>query len=193
MSAPVKFIVVLMAVAFIGSIVIAYALPTRNTFPVSQQNNTISITPPHYIQNTPYYDPKIKDSMTEEEREEAADKDFSRLKGNTMYIAIKDHNDTEQYGYATITPNGKGVIVSIHTENSEPPLEVNQPAVIYQGTCEKKGAEYISLPPVLNGRSDSHLQLSFDDFIKQKPLALYIYRNEVINTEYNSCGDLPVK
>jgi hypothetical protein len=178
----------IMVILLVAGSVLVHNDQSKNSLRLAAQ-----ATPPQYVPNTPYYDMQAKAGKSDEELEEAAERDVSRMNGNAMYVAIKDHNHTEQFGFADIIPGKDGTQISIHTENSEPPLEVNQPTIIYHGTCVKHGEELMQLSPTRDGHSETAVPISITELQKQLPLAIYIYRNEGSLNEYNACGDFPVK
>lgn len=147
---------------------------------------------PAYVPNTPYRSPGIEQT-DEDAREEAAEKDSSRMIGEDMHVALKAYGETSQFGFATISMTQQGLQVDIHTEDSEPPLEVKQPAGIYIGTCEKKGKQQYALTPVLDGKSNTTLNATMEQLRSQGPLTLYIYKGEGDLVSYNSCGELVEK
>ncbi len=111
---------------------------------------------------------------------------LNTVKTSTVSIAAFDNSGIS--GTATITEvEGKSkVVVSLNGY----PVDANEPARINTGSCASLGGEKYPLTNVVSGASETVLEVSFDDLMKQLPLAINIHKSETELDKNVACGDI---
>lgn len=65
-----------------------------------------------------------------------------------------------------------------------------QPAHIHMGSCPGVGNVAYPLNDVVNGRSETIINLTTDQLKNQLPLAVNVHKSDTEVTDYTACGDL---
>lgn len=102
---------------------------------------------------------------------------------NDISIELTMMNDSEQSGMATIKRDNEKSLVSITLNGS--PEDSSQPANIHVDTCQNLGDIIHQLNAVENGKSETVLDVNFDDILKLIPIAISINEAE----ESVACGN----
>ena len=72
------------------------------------------------------------------------------------------------------------------------PLDGPYPMHIHAGACPAPGAVKYPLSPFVNGRSETVLDATYEDVVKQMPLAVNLHKSADNLSAYVACGDLHV-
>lgn len=107
---------------------------------------------------------------------------------NSFDIEMKALNNSNEDGKATFTASGTQTKVTIELDNA--PGNVAQPVNIHSGSCPNPGDKKISLNDALNGRSETMINVSMDDLIKQLPMTVVVYKSTDEQSTYVSCGEI---
>lgn len=106
----------------------------------------------------------------------------------TMTITLSSQNNSGESGVAILKEvNGK-TEVKLRLEGA--PKGVTQPAHIHSGSCASLGGVKWPLTFPVNGKSETTLDLSFDQLKAELPLAINIHESTAEAKVYVSCGDL---
>jgi flagellar capping protein FliD len=110
------------------------------------------------------------------------------MDSNKLSVQLNEQNNSGEYGNALITEeNG---VVHVHVSVKNAPRGISQPAHIHVGTCIDTGAVKYPLTNLLNGVSDTTLQVSLKDLASQGPLVLNVHKSVSQIKDYVSCGNL---
>ncbi len=104
---------------------------------------------------------------------------------------LNSQNNSGQAGTATIInlPDGKTkVTITLFGVTAG----VSQPAHIHMGTCENLGDVKYSLVNLLNGNSETILDIDVAKIGRQFPLAVNVHKSEREQGVYTSCGNLMI-
>jgi plastocyanin len=116
------------------------------------------------------------------------DTEVSPEVGRIASISLSEQNNSGQVGTALIEEVGETTKVSITLSGGEGA----QPVHIHEGTCDALGAVHIALNDIVNGKSETILQESFDFVTKKEnsttTLAINVHKSEEDHSEYVACG-----
>lgn len=118
--------------------------------------------------------------MTEEVVEQVGD--------NTMTVSLAAQNDSGETGTATLTEKDGKVSVTVNVANA--PEGVPQPAHIHSGACPTPGPVVYPLTNVVNGMSETVLDVDMATLRQGLPLAVNVHKSAAEVQVYVSCGDL---
>ncbi|MBI4130443.1 CHRD domain-containing protein [Candidatus Roizmanbacteria bacterium] len=108
--------------------------------------------------------------------------------GTTAMVVLEAQNDSGESGLATLTEvDGKTQVV-LQMENS--PVDTAQPAHIHIGSCPMPGAVSYPLTNVVNGTSETLLEVDLATLRQQLPLAINVHKSGAEAKIYVACGDL---
>lgn len=106
-------------------------------------------------------------------------------------IQLNKEGNSGQSGTAVFKGvNGK-VTVALNLTGT--PKGVVQPAHIHDGLCPGAGATKYSLTSLIDGESETTLNVSLKKFLSQLPLAVNIHKSVAEAGEYIACGNLIAK
>jgi hypothetical protein len=109
--------------------------------------------------------------------------------GRTVTVLLLETDGSGQSGMATITEAGNGKSkVSIVMKGA--PYGVSQPAHIHTGFCPKVGEVKYPLNNVVNGKSDTIINATFEQLKKELPLGLNVHKSIAEAKTYTACGNL---
>lgn len=110
----------------------------------------------------------------------------------SVTLDLTEQNDLGQSGVATLVEDVDGNLVvtlaMIGGEFTEP-----QPAHIHVGACPEPGAVEYPLTNVVDGESETTLDVSWADLVALgEPLAINVHKSATEASVYTACGDLPL-
>lgn len=108
-----------------------------------------------------------------------------------LLAILYEQNGSRQNGSMILTQQDDKVRVIISLTNT--PKDVVQPAHFHSGDCRKLGDIKYPLNSVVNGDSDTVLDVSFDDLKKELPLVVNVHKSETDIKSYVSCGAISVE
>lgn len=110
------------------------------------------------------------------------------MSANKLSVQLNEQNNSGEYGNALISEENGAVRVRVSVKNA--PRGISQPAHLHIGTCIDTGEVKYPLNNVVNGLSDTTLQVSFKDLVSQGPLVLNVHKSANQINQYVSCGNL---
>jgi len=101
---------------------------------------------------------------------------------------LSPQNNSGQQGKAVLSSvdNKTKVVLTI----SGGPAGVAQPAHIHLNSCANIGSVKYPLNPVVNGQSETILNVSLGEILDQLPLAINVHKSAAQASIYVACGDL---
>lgn len=83
-------------------------------------------------------------------------------------------------------------VLRVRVELNNPTgIAVSQPAHLHMGECPGVGRIAYSLNNVVNGQSETILNLTLDQLKSQLPLALNVHKSAEEMNVYTACGNIP--
>ncbi len=110
-----------------------------------------------------------------------------KMTNAAIKVVLEEQNNSSQSGTATIKEVDGKVMVSIHLINGS---SIPQPAHFHTGTCSKPGPIKYPLTNVVNGKSDTTLNVSLADFKKELPLIVNVHKSANQINIYVACGEV---
>lgn len=105
-----------------------------------------------------------------------------------MVVVLAAENNSGEKGTAVLTDAGGKTKVVVTVAN--PPQNVAQLAHIHVGACPTVGAVKYPLNNLLNGVSETILDVTISQLKAMLPLAINVHKSVVDAKTYVSCGDL---
>lgn len=112
------------------------------------------------------------------------------VKRKEISVILNALGDSNQSGRATLT-NVDGKKTKIMVDIGSGQAGTAQPAHIHIGSCPNPGAVIHPLKNVVNGRSETMLEVSLLTLKEKLPLAINVHKSAAEAKVYVSCGDLP--
>ena len=103
-------------------------------------------------------------------------------------IQLAEQNDSSQSGTAVLTENNGKVTVTLNVTGGA--SGVAQPAHIHAGACPDVGAVAYPLTDVVDGQSETVLDVSLADLAGKQPLGINVHKSAKEVKVYVACGDL---
>lgn len=105
-----------------------------------------------------------------------------------VFIPLLEQNNSGESGKASLSEVDGKVKVTLTTVGA--PAGVTQPAHIHVGTCPDVGAVTYPLTSVVDGMSETILDVSLDQLKSELPLGINVHKSVAEASIYVSCGDL---
>ena len=112
----------------------------------------------------------------------------SAMMSKEVFVPILEQNNSGEEGKASLTEVDGKVKVALTMTGS--PKDVAQPAHIHVGVCPEVGAVKYPLTNVVNGVSETMLDVSLDQLKDQLPLGINVHKSAAEAKIYTACGDL---
>jgi len=126
--------------------------------------------------------------MEKEAKDAMVDKEGTMMK-KELVIGLLEQNDSGESGTATLTESDGQTTVVIDLDGT--PADIAQPAHIHAGSCTELGGVDYPLTNVVNGSSQTTVDVSFEQLAKELPLAINVHKSGPEIGVYVSCGDFP--
>ncbi len=108
--------------------------------------------------------------------------------GNIMIVDLLSENGSSELGTATLTEeNGKTKVDLLLTGYA---ANIVQPAHIHVGACPGVGAVKYPLSNVVNGKSETTLNVTLSQLKSELPLAVNVHESSAKIGNFVSCGEL---
>lgn len=105
-----------------------------------------------------------------------------------IMVELAEINNSSESGTAKISEVDGKVMVAIELTGA--PATTAQPAHLHVGTCPGVGDIKYPLTNVVNGKSETTLETTFDTLMTELPLALNVHKSTPQIKVYVACGDL---
>ena len=131
----------------------------------------------------------IVKKQQERDKEKVLSEQVEKIRKEGLVISLSAQNNSEQSGTATLMAqtNAQTKVV-ILVDDWKP--GVAQPAHIHVGSCPTPGAVKYSLNNVVNGRSETMVNVTMDVLLKGLPLAVNVHKSAAESNVYVSCGNI---
>lgn len=128
-------------------------------------------------------------TTAEHESEEVMEDEDNDSMSKTMTVVLNEQNDSGQAGSASlIEKNGKTKVVILELDDFI--AGVSQPAHLHSGTCLALGEVSYPLTNLIDGNSETVLDVDLNTLISDFPLALNVHKSTDEAGVYVACGDL---
>lgn len=105
-----------------------------------------------------------------------------------LVVTLNAQNKSGESGTATISEMDAKVKVMLDLTGA--PKDVQQPAHIHMGACPKPGDVKYPLAFPVDGKSETTLDVGYDQLLGQLPLAVNVHKSTNEAKAYVSCGDI---
>lgn len=105
-----------------------------------------------------------------------------------VIVPLSAVNNSGESGTAIIKDNGTTVTVEVSLTKA--PANSQQPIHIHKGSCPGVGVVVYPLAPLMNGKSVTTIHVTYDELLKQLPLALNVHQSQSAIQSYVACGDI---
>lgn len=106
----------------------------------------------------------------------------------TATVVLDTQNKSGESGTVTLKEMNGKVQVSLNLVGA--PKGVVQPAHIHVGACPTPGDVKYPLTSVVDGKSETTLDVSLGDLLKQLPLAVNVHKSVAQSKVYVACGNV---
>ncbi|TXH60669.1 MAG: hypothetical protein E6Q89_00500 [Bacteroidia bacterium] len=103
-------------------------------------------------------------------------------------VVLNQQNNSGESGLATFEEKNGKTIVRIKVVNA--PLDTPQPAHLHKGTCKEPISELFDIEDVVNGESETVIDQSLENLLKETPFVLNIHKSLDEDEIYTSCGTI---
>lgn len=117
-----------------------------------------------------------------------ADTTMENQETTSMTVPLTAQNGSEQMGEAVFTESNGQTTVVVTVQNA--PSGVEQPAHIHTGACPTPGDVVYPLTNLMDGVSETVLDVDIASLQSQLPLAVNVHKSVPEASVYVSCGDL---
>lgn len=109
------------------------------------------------------------------------------LPGRSFTVNLREQNKSGESGFAAVTEIGNKIRVELNLTGAPSGAE---PAHVHVGSCPAPGAVKYPLANVVGGKSETTLDVPYDDFILGLPLAINVHKSSSEANIYTACGDV---
>ncbi len=127
------------------------------------------------------------DAMMTEEKDEKMEGE-AMMEKREVTVTLGAQNASGQEGKATLVETDGKTKVTIAIGSGT--AGIAQPAHIHVGSCPAPGAVKYPLTNVVDGRSETVLDVSLETLTKELPLAINVHKSKDDAKTYVSCGDI---
>ncbi len=113
---------------------------------------------------------------------------ISEISQTNQDFNLDEQNESGQTGRVVLIDQDGKTRVTISLDNE--PDQASQPAHIHTGQCPNPGAVKYPLNPVVDGRSDTILDVNYSTLTTQTPLAINVHKSATEIQSYVACGNL---
>lgn len=103
-------------------------------------------------------------------------------------IQLDEQNESSESGTAVLTEKDGKVMVTLNLTGA--PANVPQPAHIHMGSCPDVGDVLYPLTNVVNGVSETTLDVTWADLAAKQPLGVNVHKSVPKVKVYVACGNL---
>lgn len=107
---------------------------------------------------------------------------------NQTSVSLSQQNDSGESGTATLVEENGQVVVTLNLLGG--PENSPQPAHIHLGSCPDVGGVKYPLTNVVNGFSETSLDVTLAQLKSETPLGINVHKSVSEASVYTACGDL---
>lgn len=112
----------------------------------------------------------------------------SQISPAGVSIVVNEQNASGESGIATISESDGKVVVNLKLTGAS--TQAPQPAHFHKGTCEVPGDVIYPLTNVVNGESQTTLEVDMATLNSELPLILNVHKSKDEISVYTSCGEV---
>ncbi len=108
---------------------------------------------------------------------------------SAVTVMLSSQNNSGETGTVRVSDNASGkahVVVTLIGE----PAGAMQPMHFHAGSCASIGAVKYTLNSAVDGKSETTLDVSTADLMKQLPMAVNVHKSAAESNIYVACGDV---
>ena len=105
-----------------------------------------------------------------------------------LVVAFGTQNKSGQVGNAVFEERDGKLYVKVDVFNA--PKDIPQPAHIHEGSCPNPGAVKYPLTSLVNGQSETVLDITLENLLGSLPLSVNVHKSEKDAGTYVSCGNI---
>lgn len=109
-------------------------------------------------------------------------------KTKELVVNLNAQSDSTESGKAMLKEVSGKVMVSLDLTGA--PKSIIQPAHIHMGSCPIPGEVKYPLTSILDGKSETTLDIGLDQLLKELPLAINVHKSASEAKVYVTCGNL---
>lgn len=131
---------------------------------------------------------RINYSNTKTPESSSKTDESSQIPETGISIVVNEQNNSGESGIATISEIEGKVVVNLRLVGLG--FSAPQPSHLHLGTCGAPGEVVYSLTNVVNGQSQTTLDVDMETFSIKPPLILNVHKSEAESDIYVSCGQV---
>jgi len=108
-------------------------------------------------------------------------------KNASLIVTLQDQNGSGQDGTATLYEREGKTVVMVEVQKG---TKTPQPAHLHMGMCPKPGGVKYPLVNVVEGKSETTLDVPLSQLLAELPLAVNIHKSAAIIDTYVACGNI---
>lgn len=105
-----------------------------------------------------------------------------------LLVNLSEQNSSSESGTAKLTQEDSKVIVTLNLTGA--PKDTPQPAHIHIGNCPTVSDVKYPLTNVVNGKSETTLDVTLETLLSQLPLGINVHKSVPQIKTYAACGDI---
>lgn len=131
-------------------------------------------------------------SMMEEDSSEEKDtiSKGSVTEPKSATVDLRQESGSGQTGVLVLSEENRKTKATLAVTNSVSGIE--QPAHLHESSCDDLGPVAYPLNNIINGRSETLIDVSLDQLLVQLPLAVNVHKSVAEPKVYVSCGDIKI-
>ena len=137
----------------------------------------------YYLMGNQQYAPVTEEVMVTETTQNP-----SEMMAEKSIITLSEQNSSGEMGTATLTEEDGKTKVTLEMQGGAD--GVPQPAHIHVGACPDVGAVAYPLTNVVDGKSETILDVTLGELSVKQPLGINVHKSGAEAKVYVSCGDL---
>lgn len=111
-----------------------------------------------------------------------------QMSSDEHIVQLIEQNNSGEYGNVTMMESNGKTVVKVSVKNA--PKGVSQPAHIHSGSCIDMGDVVYPLKNLVNGMSETTLDVKLSDLQTKGPLSINVHQSASQMNKYVSCGNV---
>jgi|GEM_PF-6742984 len=115
----------------------------------------------------------------------------TQTEGDRLFIfSLLERNNSGEGGVAVLEEVGGRTKLTIDLLGG--PVDTSQPARILLGNCQDKGRIMYNLNPIINGGSETIIDLTIDELTSDLPVSISVYAESGNPETETACGEMEI-